>query len=811
MKSLLEKYKVHLFVFLAIVAVSFAYVPDVLEGKVLAQGDITQYKGAAAEIMEYDQEKGERILWTNSQFSGMPTYQISGVAGENPLQYLRIPKRPFTWEKLFLMLFSGYMMFVAFKVRPWLAFIGAIATTFVTGNMTVIEAGHNTQALAIAYLPLIIAGVQYLFRKKWLLGVNLVTIGMALQLVMNHVQITYYTGIIIGLWMIYQLYNHIKKKELSHYLKVSGIALAGVIVALGANSLNLMLSREYVKDTIRGKSEITINPDGSEKTAPPSEGLDIDYAFQWSNGWDDILAMFIPNYAGGGANTGLYYGAMPFTSGPQYMGIAILFLCVLGFLAMKGYKRWWLLTAILLAIALSLGKNSFVWLNQFFFEHVPFYNIFRAPTMALTIVQICVPLMAILGLNELMSNEDTTARIKHLKQAGIGVGSFLLILTFFSGAFNDFRTPRIVDNTTGQVLNDRDQTTFQRYKQQGYNINEQQFYSQMVEQRKELMKKDAYRSLFFAAAMFIALWFYFKGNLKQNIALVIIGALILVDYWGVDKRYLSSDNFKSKRQLENEITPNQADLAIMQDTAYYRVLDLLQSPMQSARASYFHHSIGGYNAAKLRRYQEFFDWYVSQDIMKNNFLNSNALNMLNMKYLIYPNQDNQPVYAINQNAFGNAWFVQNIEVVADANAALSKYKDIDPLSTAIIEDKDASVLSSKTFTPDSNARVQITSYHPEELKYQFSSTENAFVVFSEIYYENGWNAYIDGNKVDHVQVDYILRGLEVPSGKHEIVFKFEPLTYQRGKTISLASNGVIYLLLIASLALGIRSELKAEE
>lgn len=810
MKSLLEKYKVHLFVFLAIIAISFAYVPDVLEGKVLSQGDITQYKGAASEIKDYHQKTGDRILWTNSQFSGMPTYQISGVAGENPLKYLRIPKRPLTWEKLFLMLFSGYMMFIAFRVRPWLAFIGAVATTFVTGNMTVIEAGHNTQALAIAYLPLIIAGVQYLFRKKWLLGINLVTIGMALQLVMNHVQITYYTGIIIGLWMIYQLYHHIKQKELTHFFKASGLALAGVIVALGANSLNLMLSREYVKDTIRGKSEITINPDGSEKTAPPSEGLDIDYAFQWSNGWEDILSMFIPNYAGGGANTGLYYGGMPFTSGPQYMGIAILFLCVLGFLAMKGYRRWWLLTAILLAIALSLGKNSFVWLNQFFFEYVPFYNIFRAPTMALTIVQICVPLMAILGLNELMKSENTELKIKYLKQTGIGVGAFLIILTFFSGTFNDFRTPRVVDNTTGQVLNDRDQSMFQRYKQQGYNVNEQQFYSQMVDQRKELMKKDAYRSLFFAAAIFIALWFFFKGNLKPNIALLVIGALILIDYWGVDKRYLSSDNFKSKRQIENEITPTQADLAIMQDTSYYRVLDLLQSPMQSARASYFHHSIGGYNAAKLRRYQEFFDWYVSQDIMKNNFLNSSSLNMLNMKYLIYPDKDNNAVYAINQNTYGNAWVVENVQVVDNANAALLEYKNIDPRNTAIIEAKDADAVSKNKYSVDSNARINLASYHPEDLKYNFSSATDAFVVFSEVFYEKGWDAYIDGEKVKYAQVNYILRGLEVPAGKHEIVFKFEPQTYKKGKTISLASNGVIYLLLIASLALGIKNELKSE-
>ena len=805
MKQFFERYKTHLIILLSIIVISFAYVPDVLDGKVLSQSDITQYKGAAKEFNEYG-KKGERILWTNSQFSGMPTYQISGVAGENPLQYLRLPKRPLTWEKLFLMLFCGYIMFISFRIKPWLAFIGAIATTFVTGNMTVIEAGHNTQALAIAYLPLIIAGMQYLFRKRYLLGFNLVAVGMALQLVMNHVQITYYTGIIIVIWMIFQLYEHIKSKNLKHYLIVSGLALGGVILALGANSLNLMLTQEYVKDTIRGKSEITITQDGKLSEEPPSDGLARWYAFQWSNGWDDLAAMVIPNYAGGGANTGLYYGALPFTSGPQYMGASVIFLALFAFLLMSSYKRWWLLAAILLAIALSMGKNNFVWLNDFFFNHVPFYNKFRAPTMALTIVQICLPIMAIIGLNKFLNGEQTEEVKKKLKYAGIGMGAFLLILVFFSGIFNDYRTPRTIDPISGQVVDDRDQDLIDRYK-----LSPEQFEQNVVQERIKLLKNDGYRSLFFFAIIFGILWFYHKGKLKLNVSLILIGAFILIDFWSVDKRYLSSENFKTKRQIDNEVPPTQADLAIMQDQSHYRVLDLLQNPMSNTRASHFHKSIGGYNAAKLRRYQEFFDWYVSKDLQSGNVMNSKYLNMLNMKYVIYSaKQGGEALYTINPGAYGNAWFVPNIKMVANADSAILALANFDPTQTAIVEEKHKDVITSMQFPTDSNATIELVSYHPEEMKYKSKSNVDGFGVFSEVYYDKGWNAYIDNEKVAYAQVDFILRGLNIPKGEHEIVFKFEPETYKKGKTISLASNGIIYLILIVSLALGIRNELKAQ-
>ncbi|MFY0644777.1 MAG: hypothetical protein JXR19_09960 [Bacteroidia bacterium] len=804
MKELFQQYKIHLIILLAICAISFAYVPEVLDGKILAQGDITQYKGAAKEIIDY-RDNGERILWTNSQFSGMPTYQISGVAGESPMKYLRIPKKPLTWEKLFLLLFCSYLMFLSFRIKPWIALVGAVGMAFVTGNMTVIEAGHNTQALAIAYAPLIIGGVQYLFRRKWLVGFNMVAIGMALQLVVNHVQISYYTGIIIGIWMVFQLVWHIQKKEIKHFLMVAGIALAGVVIAVGANSLNLMLTKEYLDHTIRGKSEITIDQSAQEKAEAPSDGLARWYAFQWSNGWDDVAAMFIPNYAGGGAKTGLYYGALPFTSGPQYMGMAIIFLCILGFIGVKDRSKWWILTAVLLAVALSMGKNNFVWLNDFFFENVPFYNKFRAPTMALTIVQLCLPIMAVFALNDFIENQDKEAQWKALKFTGIGVGAFLIILTFFSGSFNDFKTPRTIDPVSGQVLEDRDQQTADRYK-----VPVDQFWAQVVPQRIELMKKDGYRSIFFAAAIFVLLWLYYKGNLNSKLTIALVGVFILIDFWGVDKRYLASENFKTPRQIEGEVSPSRADMAIMQDKSYYRVLDLTESTMRSSRASHFHKSIGGYNAAKLRRYQELFDWYIYDELNKGKIMESNLLNMLNMKYVTYPVKDKEMQYAVNPNANGNAWFVSNIKQVKDANEAIVAMADLNTKSTALIEQKFSNQISATSFDVDSAANIVLKTYHPEELVYESNSSKDGFIVFSEIYYPDGWNAYVDNQKVDHAQVDFVLRGLFVNAGKHEIKFKFEPTTYTKGRTISLASSGIIYLVLAASLFIGIRKELKSK-
>lgn len=803
MNNLFSKFKTHIFIILAIVAISAAYVPEAIKGNALPQSDIMQYKGAAREYFNY-QKQGERILWTNTQFGGMPTYQITGVGLENPIQYLRIPKGPLVWEKIFLMLLCSYLMFVAFKVRPWLSLVGAVAMTFVTGNMLVIEAGHNTQALAIAYLPLVIAGVKYLLRGKWLLGANLVTIGMALELVVNHLQITYYGGMVIAFWMVAEAIIAIKNKGIPSYLKASVIAIACVVVAFGANALNIMLTQEYVKHTIRGKSELSINKDGSPLEAAPSDGLDYDYAFQWSNGWGDVGAMFIPNWVGGGANTNLYFGDLPFTSGPQYMGITILFLAVFAFFILDNRYKWWLLAAILFGIVISLGKNHFTGINGFLFEHLPLYNKFRAPTMALTIVQWCLPILAILGLNKALDEEqDKMVLLKKLKQVGIGLGAVLLAFTLFTGMFNDYRTTVKIDPAS-QIAYDADSRIIEDNK-----LSPETAQRVLFSPREDLVKKDAQRSLIFFALAFAILFFTLRSKLQTKWSLILMGLLIVFDLWGVDKRYLNDDNFQPKRAVKNMIRPTNADQQIMADKEYYRVLDITSDPLRNARASYFHNSIGGYSAAKLGRYQEFFDWHIKRDFETSNFFESPYLNMLNMRYLIYQvDKDKAPMPAYNANALGAAWFVQDIKEVANANECILAMTEIAPEKEAIIEAKDADKVKVRTYAPDSNATVELTSYHPEHMKYVSSSANDGFIVFSEIYYQDGWNAYIDNKPVPHAQVNYILRGLEVPAGEHSIEFKFEPVTYSKGKAISLASNAIIYILLLASLGLGLRNELK---
>ncbi|MBR9859215.1 YfhO family protein [bacterium] len=807
LKLIIERNKNHLFAILAIVVISAAYLPGVFGNKTLSQGDITQYKGAASEYTEFT-EKGEKILWTNSQFSGMPTYQISGVNHENPLRFLRFPKKPMPWDKLFLMMICAYIMFVSFRVKPWLALIGSVAMSFVTGNMTIIEAGHNTQALAIAYAPLIIAGVQFMFRQRWLLGFNLTALGMGLQLISNHVQITYYTGIIIGIWMIFQLIKYIKGKDeegysLANYFKVAGIAIAAVVVGIGANAMNLMLTQEYLPHTIRGKSELTIGKD-QQPLKKVSEGLSYDYAFQWSNGWDDIGGMFIPHYAGGGSPTGNYYGALPFTSGPQYMGITVIFLCLLGFLLLQDLNRWWILSALLISIILSLGKNHFVFINEFFFDYVPFYNKFRAPTMALTIAQICIPILAVLGLSKFITRERKDQE-QQLKYAGIGIGAFLIILTFFSGIFNDYLTPPMY-NEQGVAV-DNDSRIIAQNK-----LNPAQVDQYLVTPRKEEVRKDGLRSIVFVGLLFLVLFYYNKGKLKLNYALGVIGLLILIDLWGVDKRYLSSDNLRSQSQMASEMQPTQADLEIMKDDGYYRVLDMSASPTQSARASNFHYSIGGYNAAKIRRYQELFDWYIYSEMNGQGILTSPYMNMLNCKYIMFKNKQDGPLlYQQNQGALGHSWFVSKINRVEDANGAIVAMKDVKPATEAILEAKDNEVASQDEYTVEEDATIVLDTYHPEEMHYLSKNSNKGFAVFSEIYYDDGWNAYIDNEPVDYAQVNYILRGLEIPAGTHEIVFRFEPETYTQSKTITYVSSGLIFIVLIGSAAWGLIQMNRKEE
>ncbi len=814
MKQFLDKYKIHLFSLVVIFLVSAAYVPEAFKGKVLQQSDITQYKGAASEIFNYRETKDEEIRWTNSQFAGMPTYMISGLSHTVALKWLRFPTKPVTWEKIFLYLLCGYIMFIAFGVRPWLAVVGAIGLGLATENLTIINVGHNTKSLAIAYLPLVIAGVQFIFRKKYLLGLTVLAAGMGLELLVNHLQITYYGGILIGLFFVFQFVKHIQEKKIKDFGIATGLSILGVLLALGANSLPLLMTNEYSKDTIRSTSELTIKKEGDKvvKKESISSGLSSSYAFSYSNGWTDIPATFIPNYSGGDSDkSGLYYGDIGSTSGPKYVGATMFILMVIGFFVLQGAFRWWLLTGMLLAIALSMGQNHFSWLSDFFFNNVPLYNKFRAPSMIMVLVQICVGILAIVGLEKFFSlpkNDEKTS--KRLLYSGLGTIAFALILTFFSTAFNDFNSNPSYDPISGAVVYDNDtrfaQSNMQRAGQEVTQAGIDRFKDAIAEQRVEAMKKDGYRTIFFMAAIFALLWFYYKGKIETKYVILIIGLLVTMDMWTVGKRYLNKKDFKNKSLVENAVRPSQTDLAIQQDKSYYRVLDLTVNPLASSRTSFFHKSLGGYNAAKMRRYQEIWDWHLIGDMQKGKIADNNILHMFNTKYIMFPNREkpgSPPNYTPNPNALGNAWFISNIKNVKSADSAIIALGNLNTVNTALIEDEFSAYATGFGF--DSSATIELLTYHPEKLEYESNTSVEGFAVFSEVYYDKGWNAYIDDELVDYCRTNYILRGLKVPAGKHKVTFKFEPKTYDLGMTIGNISSGIISLLVLVTLGLWVKS------
>lgn len=795
---------------------SAAFVPSSFKGKELQQSDITQYKGAASEIMDYEKNKNDDILWTNSQFGGMPTYMIKGLGHLVPIKWLRFPKTPQVWSKIFLYLICAYIMFISFGVRPWIAVIGAVGLGFATENFTIINVGHNTKALAIAYLPLVIAGCQFLFRKKYLLGLAVLSVGMGLEVLVNHLQITYYGGFLIAIFFIFQLVKHIKEGQLKDYFVAAGLALLGLVFALGANALPLMLTNEYSESSIRGKTELLLKKENGKivSNTDNSSGLTESYAFSYSNGWTDIFATIIPNYSGGDSDKlGLYYGDIGSTSGPKYVGATMFFLMVIGFIFLNGPIRYWLLSVLLLAIILSMGQNHFTGINDFFFNNVPFYNKFRAPSMIMALVQICVALMAIVGLERIISLPQNDEKVANkLKYAGFGALGFVVILTFFSTVFNDFNSnPQY--NEVGEMVYDNDtrfaQSNLQQGGQQASPANINQFKEMLADKRIEAMKKDGYRSLFFIGALFLIIWFYYKKKFELKYALIAIGLLVTADMWGVGKRYLSDDDFKRKISVQNAVVPNSVDLEIMKDPSYHRVLDLTVNPLASTRASFFHKSLGGYSAAKIRRYQEVWDWYLMDDLSKGKISGNQILNMLNTKYVMFPDRQNnspEPKYTVNTGALGNAWFVPSIQLAANPDSAMVALGRLNATEFAIVEKKFEGNVSA-TSSLDSNSSITLLNYHPENLSYESNSASGGFAVFSEIYYNDGWNAYIDDKQVDHVCANYILRGLQIPAGKHKVEFKFEPQTYATGKMLSNTFSGLIYLLLIGTIALGVKKEM----
>ncbi len=784
------------------------YYPDVLKGYVLKQHDYDTYRGMSKEIVDYREATGEEPLWTNRMFGGMPAYLIS-VKYPNLKPFGIIQKiltlgtpRPVSF--LVLSMLMAYFAFLMFGVRQWLSVVGAVAYAFSSYFLIVVEAGHITKMLALAYMPIVIASIYYTYKKNKWIGTVVFAFALTFQVLVNHLQITYYTMMTASVMILFIFIDYLKQKAIKEFLIRSALILAAVVFAIGSNLPSIYLTYEYGKYSTRGKSELTFNKDNK------TSGLDKDYITQWSYGVDETMTLLIPDFMGGSSIGKLdqnsntynfltqkvgyppsqakqvikqmptYWGTQPFTSGPVYVGAIVVFLFIMGFFLIKDSTRWWILFATILSIMLAWGKN-FMPLTDFFIDYVPGYDKFRSVSMILVIAEFVMPLFAILTLNKILYSKVTKEEIlKALKYSFIIVGGLLLFIALFAGGLFSF-----------EALSD------QAYLKQGA----VDFVNALREDRKAMLVGDAWRSFIFITLTATAIFLYLKKILDKKYLIIFTGALILIDLWGVDKRYVNSDDFvrKTEEKVPYPLTPQLAQ--ILQDKSLdYRVFNLTVSPFNDASTSYYVNSIGGYHGAKMKRYQELIDFCIS----KNNMA---VLNMLNTKYFIVPTKNGQPVVQQNPGALGNAWFVKEYKLVPNADSEITALCHFDPAKTAIVDKRFAKYVKDWKYIPDTEASIKLVSYAPNKLVYEYNAKSPQFTVFSEIYYPKGWNAYVDGKLMPHFRVNYVLRAMILPSGKHKVVFKFEPKGYFVGYKIAYVFVILLFLFAGVVIYLGYKKKL----
>lgn len=795
----------HLSVIAFFILASLVYFYPVLQGKAIFQSDIAQYKGMSKERNDYKELTGEESYWTNSAFGGMPTYQL----GANyPHDYIKKLDRlirflPRPADYLFLYLLGFYILMLCLKVEYRLAILGALAFGFSTYLIIILGVGHNAKAHALGYIPMVLGGIVLVFRKKYLLGFVLTALAMALEINANHYQMTYYFMLLVLILGLVQLVYAIKDKKFKHLLVSAGILIGAVVLSIATNATGLMATKEYADWSTRGKSDLTINPDGSEKVA--ASGLDYDYITQYSYGIGESLNLFAARLFGGTTNedlgknskvyeylTGqglppnkalelssglpLYWGQQPIVAAPAYVGAIVIFLFILGLFLVKGKKKWWLLTGTILSLLLSWGKN-FPALTHFMIDYFPLYNKFRAVSSVQVVLELCLPALGILGIRELFRTSLKTKQKLNALKFGVLVTLGLGIFIFLLKSFFDFDGLR--DETYRGYFGDDIMTMIKR-------------------DREAVYISDTFRSLIFVLLTGMALWLLIKQKIGKNVAVLTIGALILFDLIGVNIRYVNEDSFVRQRRMVTPFQASQVDQLIQQDDSIYRVFDP-QEGLNGARTSYFHKSIGGYHAAKPRQLQNLFEHHLYQN-------NLEVLNMLNIKYIIQQDEEGNSFPAVNDNANGNAWFVQQLKAVATPNEEIQALKDFESNTEAIINTEQYPTVTKLGYSTDSLTRIDLVDYRPNYLKYQSNNANDGFAVFSEMHYSNGWNAFIDGKPEPHYKVNYALRGMKVPTGEHVIEFKFEPEVIQTGSQIALVSNILLGLVVIGGLGFSLRSK-----
>lgn len=814
-----QKLLPHVVAIASFIIISLIYCKPALDGKVLQQSDITHFKGMSKDIYDYKEVHGKAPLWTINMFGGMPGYQIA-TNNNNYLAYyaneafsLFIPK-PFNF--FILACLGFYFLGLVLGANPWMAMTGAIAYAYSTYDPVIVSVGHDTKMLSIAYMPAALGGLMLIFKGRYALGAAFTALFSSILIFQNHFQIVYYFGIIVVFMTIAHVIIWAKEKKFKHLTMALSIALVAGLTGILTNAMMLMTTYDYSKATIRG-GQTALNLKDSTTAKKNTGGLDTAYAFLYgSYGQAELMTLMIPEVYGGsprplGEDSKLvevmqekglpsdfanqlysafpaYWGEQPGHAGPVYLGALICFLFVFGMFYVKSSHKWWLFAVTIFALLMSMGKNL-AGFNTFMFENLPLYNKFRAPAMILVIPQLCFAVLAVLALSQTFKADvNKEELLKSLKKAGIATAG-IFALAFFMYISFDYTGSRdkYIQQQLSQILTQDPSAAGQIVKA-------------AAADRQALFASDLMRSLFFVGAAFLLIFLYARNKLKGEHAVIALLILTAIDIIPVGKRYLTNDNFLEPEENEAAFNPTAADLAILQDKEpNFRVFNLTQDVFNDAITSYHHQSVGGYHAAKLSLYQDLIENQLTKQPM-----NFQVLNMLNTKYLIVPDSTGQPVPQQNPGALGSAWLVKSIKFVPDARAEMKALDSFDAANEAIVQESFKSAIpASPVF--DSTAKVQLIKNDNDVVNYSFESATPQFVVFSEVYYDRGWKAYIDNQEVPIVKTNYVLRGLSVPAGKHVIDFKFEPQSYIMGQKITSISQIVLALIFIIAIFLEFRN------
>ena len=811
----IQKLYPHVVAILGFVLVAVLYFYPVLQGKKIYQSDIVQYTAMAKEQNDFRLNHNAEPYWTDAAFGGMPTYQLGAKYPNDFIGHLDDALRflPRPADYLFLYFLGFYALLLVLKTDPLKAFFGALAFGFSTYLIIILGVGHNAKAHAIAYMPLVIAGTLLVFKRKYILGGIVTMLAVALELNANHFQMTYYLLFLLLILGGYYSYKLIVAKDFKSLGTILGTFLIALILALGVNATNLLATKEYANFSTRSKSDLKLNEMGKPKT--DDSALSRSYITEYSYGVTESFNLIAPRLFGGGNGEELdeksnlyefllgygatqeealqttqyygktYWGDQPIVAAPAYIGAVVFFLAVLALFHDKRKIKYVFLGGAFLSLVLSWGKNFEV-LTNFFIDYIPLYDKFRAVSSIQVVLELCLPVLAVMGFQSFFG-ENQEKKWDSLKKAGM-VSFGLILLLFFSKSLFSFSGPM-----DGQLIQ-----MFSQSQDKSFGV---QFVNALKEDRIDLFNADLLRSGFFILVVFGILWMYIKEKLAVSTAVLLVGVFMVADLFFVDKNYVSNKDFVSAREVDVPFEATNADLQILQDSSHYRVLEV-EGNLSSSRASYFHKSIGGYHAAKPRRMQELFDYQIANN-------NKEVLDMLHVKYIIQSDEEGKQFPTLNSNSNGNAWFVQKIKFASNPDDEMKLLSQFDSKNEAIVNQFEFGPFfkdDPTSFTADSTATIQLMSYQPNHLKYVSNNKNEGLAVFSEMYYKEGWNAYIDGKLTSHMRVNYALRALKTPSGKHAIEFKFEPQVVKTGSRIALISSIGMLLVIAAGIYLERRNK-----